>query len=433
MHTLVKGFVKRGIIHLFAAVAVFILVNVADVAHAHGGCPCSEVSRMHSDTRSEVCDCYKERMDNHEKWLLDELWTKHMKPALQGQAAQQSQGQATQMQAQSAVVDAQSVIDTQRAREVQMVQTARRYSGAEQAICTPASIIQSMGATAETSRAAASNWSGGTIVNETGSTDGRSFNGAADEALKRFNANAPKYCEAKASGGLAEKLGCTASDRRLVNLDINMTEVFFGRDVSGDGKITSSEDFNIDYTLNTAEEREAVLALMDNIGYTRTFSVFQPGKVEGRFANQAKLIENRKREILARRSVAKMSFSGFKSLFDEGTDAATQYMRGLLEEQQRENPSELVPNNPSMYLQQKIAFFDYYSDPKRFIQDYGSSSPENVARASAISLATLNVQLWNIYNVLLRMEQNLAVANVTSLDKPSDDLESQIVNFGGQK
>lgn len=432
MHTLVKSFVKRGIFHLLLAFAAFVVVNITNVAYAHGGCPCSEVSRMHSDTRSEVCDCYKDRMDKHEQWMIDEFWKKYMEPALKGQAAQQSQGQATQMQAQSAVVDAQSVIDTKRDREVQMVQTARRYSGAEQAICTPASIIQSMGATAETARAAASNWSRGAIVNETGSTDGRSFNGPANSDLKRFNANAPVYCDPKSAGGLAQKLGCNAPDRTK-DLDINMIEVFFGRDLSADGKITNSSDFNIDYTFNSDEEKRAVVALMDNIGYTRSFSAFQPGKVEGKYANRAKLIENRKREILARRSIAKMSFAEFKSLFDEGTDAATQYMRGLLEEQQRENPQELVPNNPSMYLQQKIAFFDYYNDPKRFIADYGSSSPENVTRASAISLATLNVQLWNIYNVLLRMEQNLAVANVTALDGPTNTVEQEISDLNAER
>ncbi len=427
MQTQKKTFVKRGILHLAAVFAAFLMVMViTSSAQAHGGCPCGQVSKYHSDTRKEVCDCYKDRMDKHEEWFVDVFWKQYMEPALKGSAAQQSQGQATAAQAGAAVVDAQAVNDTRRDREVQMVQTARRYQGSEHSVCTPASIGQSITASQELARGAASNRTKARLKNAVGSTAGRSFNGPADDAFRRFEAAASVYCDPTGGGGVNADLGCSAPERTQ-NLDVSMQEIFQGRDLNGDGKIDAS-DFNHDYTINSAEEERAVEDFNTNIGMSRVFTNFRKDKIN---ANKDRVIaiEAQKREYMARRSMAAHSIDSYQALFSPGTDAATQYIKGLYSEMGRD--ASLIPSSPSVYLQQKVFYHDYYSNPKLFV-DYGGTSPENVQRQQAVALATINTQLWNLYNVLLRIDQNLAGNTMSSLDEGYYALQSQIADVNSR-
>ena len=156
-----KGTVRVSL-RLFCAFSVFFVFTMfvaQPPRQALAGCSCGGVSSIvssnHSTTRSQVCDCYNSRMDSHEDWILNEFWPL-MEEALKGSASQQTQGQATQLQAQSVMHDANNHVATQRARETQMVETVRRYGGAEYAVCTPASIGQGAIASREIARGYAS-------------------------------------------------------------------------------------------------------------------------------------------------------------------------------------------------------------------------------------------------------------------------------------
>jgi hypothetical protein len=366
-------------------------------------------------------------MDQHEQWFIDEFWTNYMEPALRGSAAQNSQGQVTALQAQNAARDATNNINTRRAREEQMVQVARDYRGGDEAICTPASILQSMTASKELARGAASNMANAALKNSTGSTDGRSFNGVADDQFRRFEAGLSVYCDGTGSGGIDGILGCSAP-AETANLDISYQELIFGRDTNKDGKIDSS-DYNFDHTLD-ADELKHLKEFQANIGLQKTFSNIPRGKASGENMDILRSINMQKREYWARASIAGMSFYNFEGLQSPGTSAAVEYMKGLMGEQGRD--TSLISDNPSVYAQQKLAFHDYYADPKYMIEQIGSSSPHIVSRTQAMALTTLNMQMWNIYNVLLRMEQNMAGLNLHQLDDQHQSIQRQIATVSSR-
>lgn len=376
-------------------------------------CKCTGViNNAHTKTRAEVCDCYKDRMDAHEKWFIDEFWKNYMEPALKGTAAQNSQGQITALQAQNAATDVAELNATRRERETQMVEVAQRYRGSENAVCTQASIQQSLGATTELARAAASNELRARNKNATGSTDGANANGPANEALNRFASFAATYCDSNSFGGLGSKVGCTASGDQ-VNLDISAYEIFYGRDTNGDGKLDEN-DLTFDFTLDDPGEQQAADAFLKNLGTDKPFSNFNPNTLDSKDLNAAKIILAKQRENLARRSIASSSLVQFKSLFAPGTSAAAEYMKGWMSEIGRSG--DLVNDTPSLYAQQRLVFRDFYSNPKMLIEKAMAESPENVQRTTFAAQAAANVQLFNIYEVLLRIDTNLAGINLTLQD-----------------
>ena len=439
MHTQNKLFAKRvtmRVAFLFLTLVItalfFPVVSGQSGTQAFGsGCSCAgvraTVNSAHSQTRAEVCDCYKDRMDKHEKWY-EEFWKNNMLPAFQKSSAQNSQGQITSLQAQNAATDASNLVTTKRAREEQMVNVAQRFRGSEDAVCTQASIQQSLSATKELARGAAVNEAKARADNATGSIDGASPNGPANANLARFAAVSGMYCDSKSLGGLAVKLGCAAGDETK-NLDISMIEIFYGRDTGGNGKIDESDSSNFDYTI-TGSEAEALRAFHNNLGMDKVFTNFNPNKVlSPSDLNTAKIIVMEQREVQARRSVAKNSFLQFSALFSPGSSAATEYLKGLYGEQGR--PEALVNGTPSLFLQQKIVFHDLFSDPKQMIE-MAADTPENAQRRTAAATMALNVQMFNIYEVLLRIDTNLAGINLTLQDDRYYAIENKTRQFNNR-
>lgn len=394
----------------FLTIGFLTLGLFTNIANAHGGCRCGTISGYHSTTRQHVCDCYDNRMDEHENWILNDFWP-IMEEALKGAASQETQGAATTLQSQHLAQDATNLINTQRERQTQTVETQRRFGGAEHAVCTPASIGQGRSASEELARGGNSNITQAMLNNAVGSTDGRSFNGAADDRARRFQQLTSNYCRASDFGGRGADLGCSAGDRNA-NLDISFGELYSGRDTNGDGKIDASDLFG--GTIDTDTERQAWDAFKSNLGLQLPFDNIAPDAINPSNMAAVRDVIMQQRQYLARRSVALASFNNLESLQSEGTSAATEYLRGMYEEQGRD--SSVIPANPSAYQQQKLTYHDYYADSNELIQEL-TDSPENVARHSAMALFHINAQLWNITDVLRRIDVGLAANALPSLNE----------------
>jgi len=349
-------------------------------------------------------------MDEHESWILNEFWPL-MEEALKGSASQQTQGQVSSLQAQNLAIDADNHVDTRRARETEVVQTMRRFGGAEHAVCTPASISQARSASEELARGAASNIAQAMLRNGAGSTDGRSFNGPADDRARRFGAMTSTYCAANDYGGAGASIGCSAP-AATHNLDISLTEMMFGRDVDGDGKADGASDF-FQGTIDQPEEIAAWDAFKSNLGLQLPFDNIDTDKLTPANAAAYRDLLSSQRQYLARRSVAASSFIAYEAIRQPASDAATEYLRGMYSEMGRD--PNIIPNNPSAYQQQKATYHDYYADVNTYIQQY-TKSPENVQRHQALALATLNAQLWNITEILRRIDMNIANNTLPALD-----------------
>lgn len=412
----------RLLFAIFCLLSVFIIQ--VNGSQAFGGCSCggvnSIVSREHSETRDQVCDCYNNRMDQHEDWILNDFWPL-MEEALKGSASQNSQGQATTLQAQSMMHDADNHIATQRTRESEVVQTMRRYGGAEYAVCTPASVGQGAIASREIARGYASAIASATAKNRTGSTSGRSANGGADDRVKRFGQACATYIESGSYGGLASVLGCSASDD-TANLDISMTEIFSGRDLNGDNKIDADDFF--DGTNDGGEEEAAMTAFKSNLGLYRPFPNIRKDKASSNKASVVQVIMAM-RQYEARRSVAEMAFNVLESELKPASAAAVEYLRGLYTEMGRDNVDKLIPSNPSVYAQEKAIYYDYHMDPNLYIQDY-TDAPEQVARHQVVALSQINAQLFRITQVLKRIELGIAGSTISELDGEYNRISSAV-------
>lgn len=414
---------------LLFAIAVFFMFSVfiMPTREAYAGCSCasaasinSNVNSNHSTTRQQVCDCYNSRMDDHEQWILDEFWPL-LEEALKGSASQQTQGQATQLQAQSVMHDANNHVATQRERETQTVETIRRYGGAEYAVCTPASIGQGAIASREIARGYASALSEGEIKNGTGATDGRSPNGSADDRLKRFGVACQTYISASAYGGLGQVLGCSG-DSETRDLDVLFTQMISGGDTNDDGKIDGDDFF--DGTMDKAEETEAFSAFKSNLGLSRPFPNIRKDKASSNSTAVIQVIMA-KRQYEARRAVAASAFHQYESIRMPGSAAPVEYLRGLYTEMGRDAVEKLIPENPSYYTQMKAIFHDYHMDPNLYVQDF-TDSPEQMLRHIAVGTSQINAQLFRISELLEQINMGIAGNTMATLEDEYGRISSAV-------
>ncbi len=383
-----------------------------------GCCPCRKpINDNHKKIRAHVTD----EFIKHRDWMIDELFTKHILPAMALMTSQLATISIQQVQTVGSFFDAKHQLETQQLFQQLMAEAHRDYQPSE-GLCEIGTNVRSLAASSRKSDLGYVAFANRIMARALRSNDTLSGGGANFDIKSRVNTFIKKHCNKTDNGNglnrLCEKGG---GQKSRINKDTDFTRTI-------ESKLTLDVDFTKDGAGKATDDEEDLFAFMSNIfGHKPTPLISKRILADG---NGNPRVEAHRymnlRSLAAKRSVAQNSFAAMVSERAKGDKEVAPYLKKIVTELgiKDEDVHELLGEEPSYFAQMEVLTKKIYQNPTFYTELY--DKPANVLRKGASIRAIGLMQDRDIYKSLLRSEAVLSVLLETMMHTENERVYRQL-------
>lgn len=380
-----------------------------NVAHECSGicrCVCEGVIQSnHKKIRAHMTD----EFIKHRDWMIDELFTQHVLPAMAHMTVQLQTVAMTHTYAIGKFFDAKHQLETQTIFQKLMAEANKDYMPSK-GICTIGTSTRSLAQSSRKGDLAHVAFANRVLKRQLLNKDILSA-GDESDVKSRIDLLANKHCNVKDNGNGLNRL-CQSSgpiDRR--NKDVDFTRLI-------DSKLTIDADFYKEEAGNVTPDEEDVFALTSHL-FSSSLNGPTPRSIlankDGVPRDNAYKYLNL-RSVLAKRSVAQNSISAIVAEKSNGDPEVAKFLKRIVTDLGVTDPEDvekILGKNPSYFAQMEVLTKDIYQNPAFYTELY--DKPANVLRKSAMIRALSLMQERDLYRSQLRNEATLAVILETML------------------
>ncbi len=388
-------------------------------------CTCkTPIQNNHKTIRAHVTD----EFIPHRTWVIDEIFTKHILPAMMLMSEQLTNISIQQIQMIGGFFDAKQQLELQRLMQIRSAKTHQNYQMSE-GICEIGTGALSLAASEKKSDLAKVTINNRFMNRQLRSADALSSIDRDSDIYNRAINFIYKYCDkADNTGGLDFLCNNGGNKPTQKNKDINFTGTV-------ETELTLDVDFlnppNPDDSNNT--DQEDIFALSANLFSHEPIEPISDALLataEGQPRAMA-LRYMDLRSIAAKRSVATNSYSSILSKRVSGDQEVAPYLKRIVTELgvPDEDVEEILGEAPSYFAQTEVLTKDIFQNPVFYTELY--DKPANVLRKSAAIRALNLMQERDLYESQLRSEAVLSVMLETMLDDEQRRVEALMVDLDG--
>ena len=385
---------------------VFAPVKKADAASCGRCCNCTVIHNFIVD-----------EIDAHEKWLVDEFWTKYLQPSLSVMTNQINTGLTQQTASLGGFVDAQTNMDKRRALQELQAQAANSYAPSEQ-LCRFASLSESLAATEGKAKANRLILSNRSLERQLGTPNTTSTEGATGDAIGRHRIWAKRFCSSNDNNGEMKAICNTGGEDRFLNADIDFVRT-----------VDTKPTLNVDYTAAHAptDDEQAIAALNDNLFASELLSLPSIGNL----ANKGQVKDARStyidmRSLIAKRSVAENSFHTLVAMKSQGAPGSKEFIKNLLKELGLSDggTDAYLGGTPSYDAQMEVLTKKIYQTPNFYVNLV--ENPSGVQRQFTAMQSFGLMQQRDIFESMLRSEMILSLIVELEISKYQDEAQAMM-------
>ena len=367
-------------------------------------CTCQKpIENNHIKIRAHVTD----EFIKHRNWMIDELFTKHVVPAMMLMTSQLSTVAIQQVNMIGTFFDAKHQLETQRLMQQMMAEAHKDYQPSE-GLCEIGTNVRSLASSARLSDLTHVAYANRVTNRQLRNGDVVSSGAENADIVSRLEMFKGKHCNIK-DNSVGLKLLCGSSGAKdRINKDVNFTKTL-------GNKLT----LDIDLVAGGAPtpDQEDVFALTSNL-FAHTVLPAIPRAIlatnDGKPREEAYRYMDL-RSIAAKRSVAQNSISAMIAEKTKGDKEVAPFLKKLVTELGVKDTDVefLLGKEPSYFAQMEVLTKDIYQNPVFFTELY--DKPANVTRKGATIRALNLMQERDLYESQLRTEAVLAVMLETML------------------
>jgi hypothetical protein len=372
------------------------------------------------DAQDEITEYITDSFDEHEDWIVDTWWEKHVLPALRDMADELTAVSTYQAFMIGTFFDAKHQLETQQTLQEIRARAHKDYHPST-GMCEFGSISKSLAASERKAEFNSLVLAQRSQSRELGSVGTASAAGDTDDFRSRIDQFKTKFCDpADNNDGLGLLCGGGASDKERINKDIDYART-----------VDSKWTLDVDYTDGGAptDGEEEIFALATNL-YGHDVARPSAGALDDSGDNPiTKKQEDylTLRSLLAKRSVAQHSFNEIVAMKSEGLPGAKDYLFGVMEElgvTDTDDLEALLGENPSYYAQMEVLTKKLYQNPDFYTNLY--DKPANVTRKEVALQAIGLMQKFDLFKSHLRSEATIAVLLELEVDNLQGSVEDAI-------
>lgn len=348
----------------------------------------------------------------HRTWMIEELFVKHIRPAMAMMTLQLSTVMVQQTQMIGTFFDAKHQLETQRLFQQLMAEAHKDYMPSE-GLCEVGTLTRSLATSERKSDLSHMAFASNALQRQLRNSDKLSAVDENSDIYSRINSFIQNHCNiADNSNGLenfCKDKSITAESKADLNKDIDFTRTL-------DSKLTLDIDFT-QTSAGTSSDEIALFALTNNLfahdlmpEIARTTLATEQGIPRAAAYRYMDL-----RSVTAKRSVAQNSFTAIASERVKGDKEVAPYIKKLVTELGIKNDEveDILGEDPSYFAQMEVLTKNIYQNPVFYTELY--DKPANVLRKGATLRAINLMQERDLYKSQLRSEAVLAVILETML------------------
>ena len=354
-------------------------------------------------------------IDLHEKWMVDEFWTKYLEPALSVMTNKINEHLVSETASLGTFFEAQNNIDAQRTLQELQAESASNYFPSEQ-LCRFASLSQSLAASEANAEATKVHLAQRAMGRELGTQNTTAAKGGSYDMEERKKQFLARYCDPSNNNGhMGEMAECNKTSDKFMNADIDYVRTF-------DSKPT----LNVNFTTAAAstDDEKNVIALSDNLFSSNLFARPDRARLESIQGSDARVPYMDMRALIAKRSVAQNSFNTLIGQKAAGGTGAKTYMHNLLKELGVADDSidTYLGDSPSYDAQMEVLTKKIYQSPSFYVNLM--DNPANVERQYAAMQSFGLMQQRDIFNSILRSEMLLSLIVELEVSQYQDEAQA---------
>jgi hypothetical protein len=380
-------------------------------------CTCiPRIEKNHIDIRAHATN----EFIKHRNWFIDELFTKHVIPAMGMMSSQLTVIAIKQTQMIGGFFDAKHQLETQRLFQQLMAEAHKDYQPSE-GLCEIGTNVRSLAASEKKSNLAHMTFANYIMGRQLRSADTAAGSGGDADIMNRIYNFKAKYCnKGDNSNGLNYLCADGGNNKARMNKDIDFTRTI-------ESKLTLDADFTNNATNASQPDKEDVFALSANLFAHEPLPAIAARLLathDGKPRAMAKRYMD-VRAIAAKRSVAQNSFSALVAERTSGDKEVAPFLKKLVSELdiQGKDVEIILGKEPSYFAQMEVLTKDLYQNPVFYTELY--DKPANVLRKSAAIRAIALMQERDLYESQLRSEAVLAIMLETMLREEQTRVSAQ--------
>jgi hypothetical protein len=346
----------------------------------------------------EVTQHTEDRFDEHEEWMVDDLFLRDLLPQMKSMTEQLSAVAMQQVQIIGTFFDAKHQLETQRLFQEMAAKANHDYTPSA-AVCTIGSSIRSLASSERNGDLTMLALSKHALERQLRVANANATEGGQEDLEGRIEQFRRVYCDPNDNNGELLAICGAGTDPERRNKDID-----YARTLAA----PTTLQLNFSDNIMTADE-EDILALSSFL-YSHDISAWLP---EARLRDNQPNIEKYydTRSVTAQRSVAQHSFNTIAAMKTAGQDDAdtARYLRAVLVEMGMtvDDVDRVLAENPSYYAQMGILTKAMFQRPEFYVGLYDKNV--NVARKGVSLQAISTMQKRDIFKSTLRSEAMISV------------------------
>ncbi len=385
------------------------------------------VQEEHAEGRRTIKDHITQEFKDHQTWLVDEFFKKHVFPAMADMTVQLVSVGMQQVAAIGMFLDAEQQLEVQRTLQELQNQAHRDYQPSE-GFCSFGTNVRSVAASEERARQNTNAFNAMQMSRHLAKTGTAGADSPDHDKLIRWSQFQTAYCDPNDNNKVIgdDKSGLTpacglggSADPDRLNIDIDFTRLIEGARTLN---VNFFEEDSQDGSQGGANKDEQdVIALGQNLYGHDVLSRDVAENYLGTAEYQA--LYMKLRSVAAKRNVAQNSYNAIVGMKSSGTagpegEAGTEaYLGAVIKDLGVSSDDEIfamIGTSPSYYAQLEILAKKIYQNPDFFANLY--DKPANVKR-KGVALKAIELMLDRaIYESQLRQEMAMSVLLSAKLD-----------------
>lgn len=363
----------------------------------------------------EVTQHTEDRFEEHEEWMVDDLFLRDILPQMKMMTEQLSAVAMQQVEIIGTFFDAKHQLETQRLFQ-QMAAEANHDYTPSAAVCTMGSSIRSLASTERNADLTMLALTKHALERQSRAANKNSSEAGKEDLEGRIEQFRRVYCDPSDNNGELTAVCGTGIDPQRRNKDID-----YARTLAA----PTTLQLNFSDGTMTADE-EDILALSSFL-YAHDVGDWLP---EARLRNNQANIEKfyATRSVTAQRSVAQHSFNAIAAMKSTGQDDAdtARYLRAVLVEMGMtvDDVDRILAENPSYYEQMGVLTKAMFQRPEFYVGLYDKTT--NVARKGVSLQAISTMQKRDIFKSTLRSEALISILLELELRDEQEKIQNRL-------
>lgn len=384
-------------------------------------CTCKEpIENNHIKIRAHMTD----EFIKHRNWMIDELFTKHILPAMAQMTSQLSTIAMQHTYIVGRFFDAKHQLETQRLFQELMAEAHKDYQPSE-GLCEIGTNIRSLATSSRKSDLSHVAFANRVMARQLNSGDVLTTAESNADIYSRINMFTQNHCNKKDNAnGLNRLCKNGGNNKERMNKDVDFTRTI-------EGKLTLDADFTKEGENKTAPDAQDVFALTSNLFAHNPLPQIPRAVLatkEG-IPREASYRYLDLRSVAAKRSVAQNAVTAMIAERTKGDKEVAQYLKKLIEELgiKEEDVEDVLGEQPSYFAQMEVLTKNIYQNPVFYTELY--DKPANILRKGTAIRAINLMQERDLYKSQLRKEAVLAVLLETMLQEEHNRVTGQLNNL----